>query len=90
VELTKKQWKTIYREKIKMGTCYCYLCGRLIKDESDFNIDHMVPTSRGGQNDAGNWRPCHRACNGLKGALTYDEYQQWLRLETIRNGGKTK
>lgn len=90
MEISKKQWKTYYKEQIKLGTCYCYLCGRMIKDESDFNIDHMTPTSRGGQNEASNWRASHRVCNSQKGALTYDEYREWLRLENIRNGGKIR
>ena len=80
--ISKKQWKITYREQIKMRTCYCYLCGRLIEDEKDFNLDHMVPISRGGQNEPCNWRPVHKECNSEKGALTYQEwvlYQELLR-----------
>ena len=90
VELTKKQWKTIYREQIRLGACYCYLCGQQIVSEKDFNLDHSVPFSRGGQNSQGNWRPTHKECNSTKGALTYEEYQEWLRLEQLRTGSKQK
>lgn len=79
---SKKKWKMLYREQIKMGTCYCYLCGRPIEKESDFNLDHCVPLSRGGQNEPSNWRATHKSCNSDKGALTYEEwllYQDLLR-----------
>ena len=87
---TKKQWKTLYREQIRLGMCYCYLCGKPIESEKDFNLDHCVPTSRGGANEPHNWRATHKSCNSTKGALTLEEYKEWLRLETIRNGGKQK
>lgn len=79
---TKKRWKALYREQIKMHTCYCYLCGKLIENEKEFNLDHMTPRSRGGQNDPSNWRAVHKECNSDKGALTYEEwvlYQELLR-----------
>ena len=65
-----------------MGTCYCYLCGKPILREKDFNLDHEMPLSRGGQNAPSNWRPTHKSCNADKGALTYEEwklYQELLR-----------
>ena len=88
--LTKKQWKTLYREKIKMHACYCYLCGKPIEKEKDFNLEHVCPLSRGGRNDPSNWMPAHKICNSIKGALTFEEYQKWLHLEYIRNGGLTR
>lgn len=82
METSKKKWKLLYREQIKLGTCYCYLCGKPIKREKDFSLDHQMPLSRGGQNEASNWRPTHKTCNADKGALTYEEwvlYQELLR-----------
>lgn len=82
MEASKKQWKALYREQIKIGMCYCYLCGKLIEKEKDFNLDHVVPLSRGGLNAPSNWRATHKTCNADKGALTYEEwilYQELLR-----------
>ena len=87
---SKKQWKMLYREQINMGICYCYLCGKIIKKQDDFSLDHETPLSRHGQNNPSNWRPAHKSCNNEKGALTYEEYREWKRLEFIRNGGKIK
>lgn len=87
---TRKQWKALYREQIKLGKCYCYLCGQPIESDKDFNLDHCVPLSRGGQNEQSNWRPTHKECNSTKGALTYEEYIEWMRLEKLRTGGKSR
>lgn len=83
---SKKQWKMLYREQIKMKTCYCYLCGKPIDKEKDFNLDHMVPLSRGGQNSPSNWRPTHKGCNSDKGALTYEEWLLYRELVKKKNG----
>lgn len=79
---SKKQWKMLYRAQIKMHTCYCYLCGKPIEHEKDFNLDHRIPLSRGGRNDPTNWMPTHKVCNSDKGSLTYEEwllYQELLK-----------
>ena len=82
MEVSKKKWKSLYREQIKIHTCYCYLCGKLIEKEKDLSLDHQMPLSRGGQNTPENWRPSHKQCNSDKGSLTYEEwilYQQLLQ-----------
>lgn len=79
-EKSKKQWKTLYRQQIKLKSCYCYLCGKSIKTENDFNLDHRTPLSRGGANDSSNWMPTHKNCNSEKGALTYEEWQLYQEL----------
>lgn len=88
--ITKREWKKLYHEQIKIGACYCYLCGRQIETENDFSIDHILPTHRGGIDAPSNWGCCCRSCNSKKGSLTYDEYREWQRLEYLRNGGKIK
>lgn len=90
MDISKKHWKDLYREQIKIGQCYCYLCGKKIKSEEEFSIDHSTPLCRMGENSSNNWRPSHKSCNNLKGALTYEEYREWIRLENIRNGGKLR
>lgn len=82
MEISKHKWKLLYKEQIKLQTCYCYLCGKLIETEEEFSIDHRTPLSRHGQNNASNWRPSHKKCNNDKGALTYEEwvlYQELLK-----------
>lgn len=50
----------------------CYLCGRKTKLKSPrgdpllATIDHVVPLSRGGTNEASNLRLCCRGCNKKK------------------------
>ena len=90
METSKKKWKHLYHEQIQMGICYCYLCGKPIERKEDFSLEHKNPASRGGANSPNNWCPSHKSCNNEKGALTYEEYQQWKHLEFLRNGGKQK
>lgn len=90
METSKRKWKHLYHEQIQMGICYCYLCGKPIERKEDFSLEHKNPASRGGSNSPNNWCPSHKSCNNEKGALTYEEYQQWKHLEFLRNGGKQK
>lgn len=87
---SKKQWKTLYREQINMGVCYCYLCGKIIKKQDDFSLDHETPLSRHGENNPSNWKPAHKSCNHDKGALTYEEYLLYRTLVRKKNGEKIK
>lgn len=61
----------------------CYICNGPIDFSaprkgigSDHSLwpDHVIPTSRGGENTIRNVRPCHRACNQAKYNMTYDEF----------------
>ena len=78
--VSKKKWKSLYRQQIKIQTCYCYLCGRIIEKESDLSLDHRTPLSRGGANNPSNWMPTHKECNCDKGALTYEEWLLYKEL----------
>lgn len=85
-EPTKQDFKKICEMQIKMHVAYCCLCGKPIYKAEDYNIEHLHPTSRGGRNDASNWRMAHKKCNEKKGALTFEEYKLWLELERKRHG----
>ena len=63
-------------EKIGKNNPLCYLSGRPIDltDSSSYQLDHMQPRSRGGENTLEN---CGAACaeaNKSKSAMTGDEY----------------
>lgn len=85
-EVTKKEFKKICEMHIRTETAYCCLCGKPIYRVEDYNIEHLTPRSRGGQDNISNWRICHKSCNSKKGSLTLEEYKQWLVLERKRNG----
>ena len=87
---SKSRWKMLYREQINMGVCYCYLCGKIIKKQDEFSLEHEIPLSRNGQNNPSNWRPAHKKCNNDKGALTYEEYLLYRTLVRKKNGEKVK
>lgn len=84
--MTKNEWKKNKRALIIQKLCVCYLCNRLINNNKDLSLDHIVPLSRGGADVPENWGVSHKYCNWLKGALTYQEFMQWRMLEHKRNG----
>lgn len=45
----------------------CWLCGDDLDDQG-WDIDHVVPRSRGGSDDLSNLRPAHARCNRSRGA----------------------
>lgn len=44
---------------------YCYICKKRISWEAT-TADHVIPTSKGGDNTIKNLRPCCGPCNGKK------------------------
>ena len=84
--ISKKQFKDLYHASIKIETVYCYICNKLITKQKDFTIDHEPPKSRQKELGESQLYPCCKKCNHQKGALTLDEYRQWLALEQKRNG----
>ena len=70
----------------------CYICNKPIDfdapkrgEGSDYSSwpDHIIPTSRGGENTIRNVRPCHRKCNQAKYTMTYDEFIKSDRYESL-------
>jgi hypothetical protein len=62
----------------------CHLCGMPILSRKEYSKDHCPPLSRGGKKK--DWKPAHKACNNIRGALTMEEYAVWQELEHRRNG----
>lgn len=86
MNVAKKKWRMLYREQIKLQTCYCYLCGKAIDKEKELSLEHRTPLSRGGKNEPSNWSPAHKKCNSDKGALTYEEWLLFQELLKKKNG----
>ncbi len=54
----------------------CYYCGG---DNESLGVDHLLPRSRGGDNDIVNLVPCCRSCNSQKGTKTPEEFREYLQ-----------
>ena len=58
----------------------CYLCGQRLDYLSDiYDVDHIVPESKGGTSDSYNLLPVHRSCNADKGDMPASEYMRKTR-----------
>lgn len=61
----------------------CWYCARILSPFSDWEVEHQIPTSRGGSNDISNLVPSCKNCNRLKGARTVEEFRNYLKLRML-------
>jgi 5-methylcytosine-specific restriction endonuclease McrA len=54
----------------------CYLTGKPIdlRQPNTYNLDHIIPTSKGGTNDLSNLEICTKEVNFAKGNLSVEEF----------------
>ena len=79
---SKKQFRKICEYAVHYHFCYCYLCGKPITADQDWNLDHIVPRAKKGQTTPDNLRPVHANCNQAKADLTLGQYRQIQKLIT--------
>jgi uncharacterized protein (TIGR02646 family) len=54
----------------------CHYCGRKMKI-SEFSVEHVLPTSRGGSNSWRNLVGACIECNHAKANMTLEEFMSW-------------
>jgi 5-methylcytosine-specific restriction endonuclease McrA len=60
----------------------CYLCKEPFERKEDITLDHWIPKVEGGTDDITNLRLAHDRCNGEKGRLLPE---QWEELQSGEN-----
>ena len=68
--LSKKKRLAIY---LRDGLACCY-CGEGIEDGAKLTLDHLLPHSHGGTNDATNLVTCCHRCNSARGNRDWREF----------------
>lgn len=78
-------WKDVIK---KFGeNTECYLSGEKINlYENNYSLDHILPSSRGGDNSLNNLGITHKIVNNMKSDLTPDELIEWCRKILEYNG----
>ena len=74
----------------------CHVCGGTIEND-DWQADHVLAHSGGGEHSVGNYLPAHRICNNYRWDYLPEEFQEimrmgvWLRTQVERqtNIGQT-
>lgn len=70
---------------------FCYLSGEKINLLEDvYNLDHIIPYSRGGNNTLSNLGITHEVVNRMKSDLTPEELISWCRKILEFNGYTVK
>ena len=78
-------WQDVM-EKFGVET-FCYLSGEKINLLSDtYNLDHIIPHSRGGDNSIENLGITHETVNKMKSDLTLEELFLWCKKILEFNG----
>ena len=68
-----------FKEKFPKNT-KCYLSGIDINlDNKDWELDHIIPISRGGSNSLDNLGILHKEVNQMKGRLLNEELIEWCQ-----------
>lgn len=68
-------------EVLERDKCRCYYCGVVA-----FAIDHVVPRSRGGQDQRSNLVTTCKSCNSTKGAAPLDLFNPVIRRARVQRG----
>jgi len=58
---------------LRDGLACCY-CGEGIEDGAKLTLDHVLPVSKGGSNDAANLVTCCHRCNSSRGTRPVAEF----------------
>ena len=79
-------WKDVV-SKFGINT-KCYLSGENINILQDdyYNLDHIIPVSKGGSNFLDNMGILHKDVNYMKGNLSKEELIEWCKKILIYNG----
>jgi 5-methylcytosine-specific restriction endonuclease McrA len=58
--------KKMIKEGLKLQNNICPKCSKVIKEEHDFEADHVVPWTAGGKTVIENLQVLHKRCHQLK------------------------
>lgn len=77
-----KKYRREVLQKIENGERFeCPYCKEeLTKD--NYNIDHIIPRKRGGDNSDKNLQTICKTCNSRKGTKTHEEFKEYLKPHT--------
>lgn len=65
--MKKSRRERIIKESFKKQAGLCALCGALLGNLEETNLDHKIPVSKGGDNTRKNLQLTHRRCNENRG-----------------------
>lgn len=56
----------------------CQYCGKEETIDTNFNVDHIIPVSKGGGDDLNNLQCACDMCNRAKLHMSAEEYKNWI------------
>ena len=61
----------------------CHYCGKKITNKDELTVDHVVPVSKGGENEKDNFVISCKTCNREKSNLSAERYTEFLNIIKI-------
>lgn len=78
IEKRKRISKHNRESILKKTNNRCHICGGLV--EKEWQADHVLAHSGGGQHELDNYLPAHKVCNNYRWDYLAEEFQEILRL----------
>lgn len=72
-KINPEKRKTVFNKYIGR----CAYCGLKLESEH-FQVDHIIPQSRGGNNKVENLNPSCRSCNASKSSFLLEDWRDWI------------
>ena len=72
----EKLKNTVFKSALKNGVYKCNRCGKISPYPNDFQVDHIIPMSKGGKTVIGNLQLLCKKCNGIKGDSVEEQPSQ--------------
>lgn len=61
-----REWYALRKQVLVRDSWQCQACGRICVDKREAQVDHIVPKSRGGQDELSNLQTLCIKCHGRK------------------------
>jgi len=62
----ERKQNTKHKQRLFRAHPYCHICGLKV-EYKEASVDHMIPLSKGGLNNANNFKLAHISCNQERG-----------------------
>lgn len=70
-----RRWQRNFLVEKQQGKCA--ICGKRFESMKEITFDHIMPLSRGGDDDIANFQLAHLACNQTKADMTPAEFKEF-------------
>ena len=79
----QKHWQR--KHLIDRDGAYCKICKCIFESKKDVTLDHIIPISKGGDDEISNLQLAHFECNQMKADISPEEFEAFQTSEKLFN-----